>query len=54
MHQVGIPISVAKKLTIPVEVTRKKDYYYKRKLDKKPSPIKFVIRPNLNKKEACK
>lgn len=46
MHQVGIPYSVAEKLTIPVKVTDYNKKNLQEMLHKMDSPVKFVIRPN--------
>ena len=46
MNEVGIPISVAEKLTIPVRVTAYNKEILQSQLTMNKSPIKFVIRPN--------
>jgi len=46
MSEVGIPISVAEKLTIPVKVTAYNKEILQIQLTQEKSPIKFVIRPN--------
>lgn len=46
MNQIGIPISVAEKLTIPVKVTDYNKTSLQELLEKKDSPVKFVVRPN--------
>ena len=46
MDEVGIPISVAKKLTVPVKVTAYNKSALQDMLVVNNSPIKFVIRPN--------
>ncbi len=46
MNEVGIPISVAEKLTIPVRVTAYNKETLQKQLTQTKSPIKFVIRPN--------
>ena len=46
MNEVGIPISVAEKLTIPVRVTAYNKETLQSQLTMNKSPIKFVIRPN--------
>ena len=46
MHEIGIPISVAKKLTVPLKVTAYNKSIIQDWLTKKDSTIKFVIRPN--------
>ena len=45
MHQIGVPISVAEKLTIPEKVTAYNKKIYMEML-KETKKIKFVIRPN--------
>ena len=46
MHEVGIPTSVAEKLTVPLKVTAYNKSLVQEMLTKKKSPVKFVIRPN--------
>lgn len=46
MHEIGIPISVAEKLTVPVKVTDYNKIDLQKLLDSKHSPVKFVVRPN--------
>jgi len=46
MHEVGIPKSVAEKLTIPVKVTDYNKADLQNMLNEPNSPVKFVIRPN--------
>ena len=46
MHEVGVPISIANKLTVPVKVTAYNKESFKAMLLKKDTPIKFVVRPN--------
>ena len=46
MHEVGIPISVAEKLTVPVKVTDYNKKLLQTLLEQNNSPVKFVIRPN--------
>lgn len=46
LNEVGVPKSVAEKLTIPVKVTDYNVNTLQQMLDKKDSPIKFVIKPN--------
>ena len=46
MHEIGIPISVAKKLTVPLKVTAYNKSTVQEWLTGKDSRIKFVIRPN--------
>ena len=46
MHQVGVPISVADKLTVPVKVTAYNKKTCQEMLNKKDTPVKFVVRPN--------
>lgn len=46
MHEVGIPISVAEKLTVPVKVTDYNKKHMQELLKQKNSPVKFVVRPN--------
>ena len=46
MHEVGIPISVAEKLTIPVKVTDYNKKNMQALLEQEKSPVKYVIRPN--------
>lgn len=46
MHEVGIPISIADKLTIPVKITQYNKKTFQDMLTKDKSPIKFVVRPN--------
>lgn len=46
MNEVGIPISVAEKLTVPLRVTAYNKELLQSQLTKKKSHIKFVIRPN--------
>ena len=46
MHEIGIPISVAKKLTVPVKVTGYNRALLQELLTEKDSPVKFVMRPN--------
>ena len=46
MHQVGVPISVADKLTVPVKVTAYNKKTCQEMLSKNDSPVKFVVRPN--------
>jgi len=46
MNEVGIPISVAEKLTIPIKITAYNKAAIQEKLNLPKSPIKFVIRPN--------
>lgn len=46
MNEVGIPISVAEKLTIPLKVTAYNKALVQEMLTKTKSPVKFVIRPN--------
>ena len=46
MNQVGIPISVAAKLTIPITVTSYNKKGIQALVTSDDSPVKFVIRPN--------
>ena len=46
MHEVGVPISVAKTLSVPVRVTGYNKKLLQEKLDKVPTIVKFVVRPN--------
>jgi len=46
MHEVGVPISVAKILSVPVRVTGYNKSMLQEKLDKVPTIVKFVVRPN--------
>jgi DNA-directed RNA polymerase II subunit RPB1 len=46
MNEVGIPISVAEKLTVPVKITAYNKSAIQDQLTLAKSPIKFVIRPN--------
>ena len=46
MHEVGVPKSVAEKLTVPVKVTDYNCHTLQELLKQDGSPIKFVIRPN--------
>ena len=46
MHEVGVPISVADKLTVPVKVTAYNKKTCQEMLNKKDTPVKFVVRPN--------
>ena len=46
MHEVGIPISVAEKLTVPIVVTSYNKKTLQKQLEGPKSSIKFVKRPN--------
>ena len=46
MNEVGIPISVAEKLTVPVKITAYNRAAIQEQLTLNKSPIKFVVRPN--------
>jgi len=46
MHEIGIPTSIAEKLTIPLRVTAYNKKMVQQMLTQSESPIKFVMRPN--------
>ena len=46
MHEVGVPVSIAQKLTIPVKVTDYNRETLQSMLHETDSPIRFVTRPN--------